>query len=138
MKSNLTSDPLELLLGIVCLVGVIYIGPSIIAAYFCLAKPPRTDLENIEEGEMKIPEEELMRVEEVGKAKAIEEAETFEDVENYFSEAERLKEVESFEDVEEFKKFDEDGGMIKGTTRLREEAHTTEHIKAKDNEWEIV
>ena len=87
---------------------------------------------------MKIPEEELMRVEEVGKAKAIEEAETFEDVENYFSEAERLKEVESFEDVEEFKKFDDDGGMIKGTTRLREEAYTTEHIKAKDDEWEIV
>lgn len=138
MKSNLTSDSLELLLGIVCLVGVIFIGPSIIAAYFCLAKPPRTDLEEIEGGELKIPEEESMRVEEVGKAKAIEEAKTSEDFEHYFSEAERLKEVKSFEDVEEFKKFDDDDGMIKGTTRLREEAYTTEHIRAKDDDWEIV
>lgn len=138
MKSNLTSEPLELLLGIVCLVGVIYIGPSIMAAYFCLAKPPRTDLKNIEEGEIKIPEEESMRVEQVGKAKAIEEAEIFEDVGNHFSEAERLKEVKSFEDIEEFKNFDDDDGMIKGTTRLREEAYTTEHIRVKDDDWEIV
>lgn len=136
MKSSLTSDSLELLLGILCLVGVIYIGPSIIAAYFYLAKPPRTDLENIEHGEVKIPEEGLMRVEEVGKAKAIEEAEKFEDVENYFNEVEGLEEVESFEDVKEFKKFDNDGGMIKGTTR--EGAYTPVHIRAKDDDWEIV
>lgn len=139
MKSNLTSDPLELLLGILCVVGVIYIGPSIIAAYFYLAKPPRTDLGDIEEGEMKILEEELVRVEKVGKAKAIEKAEIFEDVGNYFGEAERLKEVESFEDVEEFKEFDDYGGIIKGTKRLlREDAYTPVHIRAKDDDWEIV
>lgn len=107
-------------------------------AYFCLAKPLRTDLEIMEEGKMKIPEEESMRVEEVGKEKANEEAELFEDVGNYFGEAESLKEVKSFEDVEEFKNFDNDDGMIKGTTRLREEAYTTERIKAKDDDWEIV
>lgn len=137
MKSNLASDPLELLLGVVCLVGVIYIGPSI-AAYFCLAKPPRTYLEYIEEGKMKVFEDESMRVEEIGKAKAIEEAETFEDVENYFSQAEMLMDVESFENVEEFKNFDDDDGMIEGTTRLLEEAYTPEHIRAKGDDWEIV
>lgn len=83
-------------------------------------------------------EDESMRVEEIGKAKAIEEAETFEAVENYFSEAEMLMDVESFENVEESKKFDDDDGMIEGTTRLLEEAYTPEHIRAKDDDWEIV
>lgn len=138
MKSNLTFDPFELLLGILCLVCVIYISPSIIAAYFYLAKPPRTDLENIEDGKMKIREEELMRVEAVGKAKVIEEKEKFEVVENFFNEVERLEEAKSPEDVEEFKKFDDSGGMIKGTTRLRQEAYTPAHVRAKDDDWEIV
>lgn len=141
MKSSLTSDTLELLLGIVrsVLVGVIYIGPSI-AAYFRLAKPPKTDFEKIEEGEMKMFKDESMRIEEIGKAKAIEEVETFEDARNYFSEAEMVLEVERFENVEESKKFDDDDGMIKGTTtRLLEEAYTTtEHIRAKDDDWEII
>lgn len=135
MKSNLSSDPFELLLGILCLVCVIYISPSVIAAYFYLAKPPRTDLEDIEDGKMKIREEELMSVEAVGMAKVIEEKEKFEDVENFFNEVERLEEAES---PEEFKKFDDSGGMIKETTRLRQEAYTPAHVRAKDDDWEIV
>ena len=87
---------------------------------------------------MKTREEELMSVEAVGKAKAIEETEKFEDVENSFNEVERLEEAESPEDVEEFKKFDDGFRMIKGTTRLRQEAYTPVHVRAKDDDWEIV
>lgn len=145
MGFNLTSDPLELLLGILCLVGVIYICPAIIAAYFYLAKPPRTDLGNIEEGEMKFEMEEEMKVEGIKKEKGIEQAENFEQVEqleNFLN----FEEVESFGDVqnsegvqnsEDFKKFDEDGEMIKGR-RLWEETYAPLPIRAKDDEWEIV
>lgn len=150
MGSNPTSDRFELLLGILCLVGVIYISPSIIAAYFYLAKPLRTDLENTEEGEMKFEEAE-MKFEEIEKVKDIEEAENFEEVRKVevvqnFNEVESFEEVESLEDVEnpeelensgEFKKFDDDGEMIE-ERRPREEVYTSVPIRAKDDEWEIV
>lgn len=139
MGFNLTSDPLELLLGILCLVGVIYICPSIIAVYFYLAKRPSTDLGNIEEGEMKFEMEEEMKAEGIKKVKGIEQAENSEQVEQLESFL-NFEGVESFGDVqnsEGFKKFDEDGEMIKGR-RLWEETYAPLPIRAKDDEWEIV
>lgn len=146
MGSNLTSDPLELLLGILCLVGVIYICPSIITAYFYLANLPSTDLENIEEGEMKFEKEKEMKVKGIENVKGIEQAENFEQVEQ-LKNVENFEEVESFEDQiqnlggvqnsEDFKKFDDDGEMIKGR-RLWEKTYAPLPIRAKDGDWEIV
>lgn len=141
MGFNPTSD---LLLGILCLVGVIYIGPSIIAAYISLSKPPRTDLENIEEGVIRVEGEER-KVEKIDMLKGIEQAENFEQVDK-FENVENSEEVESFENVgkservensEEFNDFDNDGEMVKGR-RPREETYTLVPIRAKDDEWEIV
>ena len=146
MGSNLISDPIELLLGILYLVGVIYICPSIITACFYLANPPSTDLGNIEEVEIEFEKEEETKVEGIEKVKGTEQAENFEQGEQ-LENVENFEEVESFEgqsqnsggvqNSQDFKKFDDDDEMIKGR-RLWEETYAPLPIRAKDGDWEIV
>lgn len=146
MGSNLTSDLLELLLGILRLVGVIYICASIMTAYFYLANPPSTDLEKIEEGASKFEMEEKMKVGGIEKMNGIVHAENFEKGEQ-LENVEDFEEVDSFEDQSQnsggvrnsadFKKFDDDDEMIKGR-RLWEETYAPLPVRAKDDDWEIV
>lgn len=111
--------------------GVIYIGPSIIAAYIYLSKPSRsvsrTDLENIGEEELIFEER---RFEDIDMVKGIEQAENFEQIEKF-------ENVERFENYEESNDFDNDGKTTKGN-RPKEKTYTLVPIRAKDDEWEIV